>query len=132
MVQPERLILPEVAARYGRPLSSVRTEWVPDPAWPAPAGKRGRWKEYDAAAVAAAVDAITARPQLAAGDPDEMLTVAQAADYSGLAASTIRSDLSRGRWPRPDDEAHGVRRWKRSTVAAAVDGRRNYRRPATS
>jgi hypothetical protein len=130
MVQPERLILPEVAARYDRPLRTVRTEWVPDPAWPPAAGKRGRWNEYDAAQVDAAVEAITTRAPLPDGDPGELLTIAQAAEYAGLAESTIRSDISRGRWPAPDDDEHGVRRWKRPTVAAAMAGRRQYRHRA--
>lgn len=128
MVTPERLIAPEIAARYSRPLSTVQTAWMPDPAWPAPAGKRGRWNEYDAAEVAAAVQAITTRPPLPDDGPGELLTIVQAAEYARLAESTIRSDISRGRWPGPDGEAHGVKRWKRSTVAAAVARRRNYRR----
>ena len=128
MVTRDRLIAPEIAARYKRPLTTVQTEWMPDPAWPAAAGKRGRWKEYDAAEVAAAVQAITERPQLAGGDPGDLLTIAQAAAHAGISPSTIRADLSRGRWPAPDDKEHGVKRWKRSTVNRVMEGRRQYRR----
>jgi hypothetical protein len=130
MISPERLIAPEIAARYGRPLTTVQTEWMPDPAWPARAGKRGRWNEYDAAEVAAAVKAITARPPLPGGDPGDLLTIAQAAAYARISPRTIRSDLSRGRWPVPDDDEHGVKRWKRSTVDRVMSGRRQYRRSA--
>lgn len=127
MVTRELLILPEIARRYERPLSTIRTAWVTDPAWPQPCGKRGRYNEYDAAEVGAAVAAITGRPQLD-GDPDELLTIAQAAEATGLAEATIRADLSRGRWPNPDDDEHGVKRWKRSTVASVRLGRRKYKR----
>src|ERR1039457_2065952 len=128
MVTRARLIAPEVAARYGRPLTTIQTEWMPDPAWPAAIGKRGRWNEYDAAEVAAAVQAITGRPQLPEGDPDELLDIGQAAAHAGISPSTIRADLSRGRWPAPDDGKHGVKRWKRSTVTTVMEGRRQYRR----
>jgi hypothetical protein len=128
MVHAEKLILPEIAARYDRKPNTIRTRWMRDPAWPEPAGRRGRWNEYDAAAVARAVELIAGRRRLAGGGPDELLDVPAAARYTGLAAATIRSDIRLGRWPAPDDDASGVRRWKRSTVAAAVAGRRNYRR----
>lgn len=126
MVTPERLIAAEIAARYSRPLTTVQSAWMTDPAWPAPAGKRGRWNEYDAAAVDTAVRAITSRPQLE-GDPADLLTVAQIATATGLAEATIRSDISRGRWPDPDEDEHGVKRWKRSSVASVLSGRRQYR-----
>lgn len=127
MVTPDRLILPEIARRYGRPLATVRTAWAADPAWPAPCGKRGRYNEYDAAAVDAAVQSITGRPQLD-GDGAELLTFDQIAEATGLAAATIRSDLSRGRWPAPDDTGDGVKRWRRSTVRSVMETRRAYRR----
>ena len=128
MVTRDRLIAPEIAARYNRPLTTVQTEWMPDPAWPAAAGRRGRWNEYGAAEVAAAVEAITARAPLPPGDPDELLTVAQLADWSGLAEGTIRSYVSRGLLPRPDDTGNGVKRWKRSTARPVLESRRQYRR----
>lgn len=123
MVTPERLIAPEIAARYGRALTTVTTKWLQHPAWPEPAGKRGRYKEYDAAEVATAVQVITGQPRVPAGDPDELLDVAAAADELGIGASTIRAYISRGQWPAPDDETYG-KRWKRSTIASK---RRAYR-----
>lgn len=128
-----RLIMPEIAERYGRPLATVRKNWAKHPAWPPPAGKRGQYNEYDADAVDAAVQAITTRPPLADdGDPDELLDVNAAAGYAGLDPSTVYSDISRGRWPEPDDTAHGVSRWKRSTIAAEIGGRRPYQRKSGS
>jgi len=128
----QRLIIPEIAQKYDRTPGTIRTQWVPHPAWPAAAGKRGRYKEYDAAEVAAAVATIAGRTPLPDGDPDELLDVARIAAETGLSGSTIRSDISRGRWPAPDDTEHGVHRWKRSTVASTMKGRRRYRHQAAA
>ena len=121
------MILPEIAAEYGRSVRTIRSAWVTDPAWPEPAGKRGRWLEYDPDEVASAIRQIAGRPPLPEG-PDDLMTVAQAAAYTGLKEATIRADLSKGRWPPPDDNAHGVNRWKRSTIADVIANRRAYRR----
>lgn len=37
-----------------------------------------------------------------------------------------RGDVSRGQRPGPDDEAHKVKRWKRSTVRAHMASRRAH------
>src|SRR3546814_13848660 len=39
----------DIAARTGRPLSTVRNTWTRHPEWPAAVGRRGRWVTYDPA-----------------------------------------------------------------------------------
>lgn len=125
----ERLIQPEIAARYGLSEATIRL-YRRRPEWPAPAGKRGRHAEFDAGAVDAAVRAIRARPSSPAGDADpaELLDMRAAAAEAGISYGTLRGYVSRGDWPGPDDQLHGVRRWRRSTVRARVALRRPYRR----
>jgi len=126
----ERLIQPEIAARYGLSEATIRL-YRRGPEWPAPSGKRGRHAEFDAAAVDAAVRAIRARPSPAGGDDeDELLDMRAAAAEAGISYGTLRGYVSRGDWPGPDDERHGVKRWRRSTVQARVASRRPYRRSA--
>ncbi|GLY81812.1 sigma factor-like helix-turn-helix DNA-binding protein [Actinoallomurus iriomotensis] len=131
MVRRPGIIAPEIAERFGAPLSTVQRQWKVHPQWPAPIGKRGRWAEYDAAAVEEAVRRLFRRAPLAEqGDPEDELTVADIAAYTGLSESTVRSDISRGRLPRHDDERDGVKLWKRKTIDAAMTGRRRYQRNA--
>ncbi|MGI5216233.1 helix-turn-helix transcriptional regulator [Nocardia sp. CA-290969] len=130
----EKLIAPEIAARYDRALTTVQKLWMPRPEWPAPAGKRGRWNEYDAAEVDQAVRAHFLRDQAdEPGDPDDLLTIAQIAEHLGVAPATVRADISRRRLQlgEPDDSA-GAKRWRRRTVDAAVKGRRAYRRRSST
>lgn len=117
---------PEIAAKYGRTLSTVQRQWMVRPDFPAPIGKRGRWNAYDPAAVDAAVRAHFVRTVEPTGDPDELLTQIEIAAVTGLSPSTIRADISRGRIGEPDDETDGVKRWKRSTITEAMAGRRRY------
>ncbi|WP_327105879.1 hypothetical protein [Nonomuraea glycinis] len=42
----------------------------------------------------------TAAPP-AEGDPDDLLTIADITDYTGLKRGTINADISRGRWAAP-------------------------------
>ncbi|MBF6515282.1 HTH domain-containing protein [Nocardia cyriacigeorgica] len=121
---------PEIAERYGRAVTTVQKIWMPRPEWPEPVGRRGRWNEYDADQVDAAVRAHFLREQPAdEGGPDDLLTAAQIAEYLGVSPSTVRADISRGRLDlgEPDDTA-GAKRWRRRKVDAAVEGRRAYRR----
>ena len=132
MVDAERLIAPEIADLYGRSLKTIE-RWRSHPDWPKPVGKRGRWAEYDAAAVDAAVRALflpqfLPHPPAEDGDPDELLTIDQAAQILGVKRKTLDADRSRGRFPQPDDTAHGVPRWRRATVEAVKRSRRPYRR----
>ncbi|MEE1761188.1 hypothetical protein [Streptomyces sp. SP18BB07] len=45
----------------------------------------------------------------------------------GIKAGTIRADLTRNRWPEPNDTDHGVNRWRGTTATKALEGRRGYR-----
>lgn len=123
---PADITAPEIAAKYGRTLSTVQRQWMVREEFPAPIGKRGRWNAYDPAAVDKAVRAHFVRTVAPVGDPDDLLTQVEIAEVTGLSASTIRADISRGRIGEPDDEKEGVKRWKRSTIAAAMAGRRRY------
>ncbi|MET8765486.1 hypothetical protein [Streptomyces sp. NPDC004658] len=132
MVDRPGLITPEIAERYGVSTHTVRNTWVPHPAWPAPAGKRGRYKEYDAQAVADFVRRYIER-QAVELEPRRLYTAQQLEDAGiGIKAGTIRADLTRGRWPEPDDTEHGVNRWYGQTAMTAMTGRRSYRRGADS
>lgn len=127
MVEPERLITPEIAERYGRSEHTVTKQWMRRKDWPPAVGKRGRYKEYDAAAVAAWVrENVERTVQL---EPTRLYTAQQLeAAGIGITAGTIRADRSRGRWPSPDDTEHGVSRWLGATAERAMTGRRAYRR----
>ncbi|MFJ4322237.1 hypothetical protein ACIP3A_03825 [Streptomyces tricolor] len=128
MVDRPGLITPEIAERYGVSLSTVTTSWARHPAWPAPAGKRGRYKEYASKDIADFVRTHIER-QAVELEPRRLYTAQQLEDAGiGIKAVTIRSDLTRGRWPEPDDTAHGVNRWYGQTVMTAMTGRRGYRR----
>lgn len=130
VAQPERLTAPEIAERYGRSVSTIQTKWTQRDEWPAPVGRRGKWKEYDAAEVADVVQRLYGREGATTkGKPGDLLTVAEIAAYTGLSASTVRADISRGRIKHePDDESTGVKRWRRDTIDAAMATRRGYRR----
>ena len=129
MVRHENLIAPEIAERHGYSIAYVQRRWMTHPAWPSPAGKRGKWHEYDTAAVdewvRGHIERETPEPT---GGPDDLLTVQDIADYTNLSHRTVRADVSRGRWPAPDDEQYGVKRWRRATVDEVMMRRRPYRR----
>lgn len=128
MVKPKRLITPEIAERYDRSKDTVRKQWMRHPDWPAPVGKRGRYKEYDEAAVADWVGEHAQRQEVKL-EPRRLYTAQQLEQAGvGVKAGTIRADVSRGRWPAPDDTEHGVSRWYGSTAMRALSGRQAYRR----
>ncbi|RBQ22168.1 hypothetical protein DP939_02415 [Spongiactinospora rosea] len=129
MVPAPGIIAPEIAEKYDRALTTVQKTWTRHPDWPKPRGRRGRWAEYDADAVDKLVRRVFLRAApVAEGRPDDLLTIAQIADHTGLARGTIDADISRGRWPAPDEIEHGVKRWRRSTVNSALGKRRGYHR----
>ncbi|GAA5097139.1 helix-turn-helix transcriptional regulator [Nocardia iowensis] len=133
MVSPDgpaapRWIAPEIAQRYGRALATVQKVWMVKPGWPAPVGRRGHWNEYLASDVEAAIGPPPA-PAQTPGDPDELLTIAQIAAYTGKARGTIAAYVSRGQYPAPDEDENGVKRWRRATVDADLAARRKYLRP---
>ncbi|WP_435643377.1 hypothetical protein ACR9VJ_18185 [Streptomyces sp. H49] len=128
MVERPGLIAPEIAERYDVSTHTVTKTWTRHPAWPAPAGKRGRYNEYDAAAIDTFVRTHIER-QAVTLEPERLYTAQQLEDAGiGIKAGTIRADLTRDRWPEPDDTEHGVNRWKGQTVMTAMAGRRGYRR----
>lgn len=128
MVDRPGIIVPEIAATYDRSVNTVR-DWIKDAEWPSPTGRRGRFWEYDRAAVDELVRARFARSRpTEAGDPDRLLTMAEAADRAGVKPGTIRADLSRGRWPAPDEIRDGVKMWRASTVDAVLADRQAYRK----
>ncbi|WP_216588578.1 hypothetical protein [Streptomyces brasiliscabiei] len=128
MVDRPGLIAPEIAERYGVGIHTVTKTWAQHPAWPDAAGKRGRYKEYAATAVADFVRQHVERRAVEL-EPERLYTAQQLEDAGiGIKAGTIRADLTRNRWPEPDDTANGVNRWKGKTVTTAMTGRRGYRR----
>lgn len=125
---PERLIIPEIAEKYGRARNTI-VLWRHKYDWPDPVGTRGRWDEFDADAVDQAVQAIIGTGTADAdADPDELLDTRAAAEEAGLSPATVRADISKGRWPEPDDSRFGTRRWRRSTVREAMMARRPDKR----
>ncbi|XUL91015.1 hypothetical protein ACQ86D_33940 [Streptomyces galilaeus] len=128
MVDPARLINPEIADTYGVSLHTVTKTWAQHPDWPDPVGKRGRYKAYDRQAIADFVRDHIER-QAVTLEPRRLYTAQdlEAANI-GIKAGTIRADLTRDRWPEPDDTDNGVNRWYGATVTRALDGRRGYHR----
>ncbi|MFJ8140636.1 hypothetical protein [Streptomyces sp. NPDC096013] len=131
MVDRPGMIAPEIAETYGVSPHTVTKSWTQHEAWPAPAGKRGRYKEYAAADVAAFVRDHVER-QAVTLEPARLYTAQDLESAGvGIRAGTIRADLARGRWPKPDDTADGVNRWLGATATTALAGRRGYRRGGT-
>ncbi|MFI9824437.1 hypothetical protein ACIHFC_28895 [Streptomyces sp. NPDC052013] len=132
MVDRPGLIAPEIAEQYGVSVHTVTKTWARHPEWPAAAGKRGRYNEYDRQAIADFVRDHIARETVDL-EPRRLYTAQQLEDAGiGIKAGTIRADLTRGRWPEPDDTAHGVNRWYGQTVMTALTARRGYRRASPS
>ncbi|MET9099961.1 hypothetical protein [Streptomyces antibioticus] len=122
----------EIADRLGRPLTTVSKTWSRHPAWPTPLpDKRGRRVQFDRTAVDQFVHDHIDRPTTDL-EPTRLYTAQDLeAAGIGITAATIWADRSRGRWPAPDDTAHGVNRWLGATAAKALAGRRGYRRTDT-
>src|ERR1051325_712070 len=128
MVERPGIIAPEIADTYGVSLHTVTKSWSQRSEWPAPVGKRGRYKEYNRQAVADFVRDHIDR-QAVTLEPRRLYTAQELEDAGiGIKAGTIRADLARERWPEPDDTAHGVNRWHGQTVMTAMTTRRRYRR----
>jgi hypothetical protein len=119
----------EIAARTGRPLSTVKNTWRRHPAWPHPLPeKRGRWVQYDPDEVDAFLRDHIDRQGIEL-EPRRLYTAPELeAAGIGITAGTIRADLARNRWPEPDATDGGTNRWYGSTAAKALEGRRGYRR----
>lgn len=134
MVAQNGVTAPEIAAKYNRALSTVQRQWKVAPDWPPAIGKRGKWSVYDEAAVDAVVRSWSGRPELAAageseaGGPNDLLTMKEISAYTGLAYSTVRADVSLGKFGEPEPESGGVKRFRRSVVDEVMAARRRYRK----
>ncbi|MFF5004667.1 hypothetical protein ACFY3G_17770 [Streptomyces phaeochromogenes] len=119
----------EIADRIRRPLSTVKNTWRRHPAWPDPLPeKRGRRRLYDPEAVDQFIRDHIDRASVTL-EPQRLYTAPELESAGiGITAGTIRADLTRHRWPEPDDAEDGVNRWYGATAAQAVEGRRGYRR----
>lgn len=122
----------EIADRTNRPVSTVRNTWSRHPEWPAPLEqKRGRWNQYDRAAVDAFIRNHIDRDTVDL-EPERLYTARELeAAGIGITAGTIRADRTRGRWPAPDDTQDGINRWRGDTATEALKGRRGYRHDRT-
>ncbi|MEU6376795.1 hypothetical protein [Streptomyces sp. NPDC046909] len=128
MVKRPGLIAPEIAETYGVSIHTVTKTWAQHPAWPDSVGKRGRYKEYAAEDIADFVHEHIER-QAVALEARRLYTAQQLEEAGiGIKAGTIRADLTRSRWPEPDDAEGGVNRWYGATATRALEGRRGYRR----
>ncbi|MFF2094845.1 hypothetical protein [Streptomyces sp. NPDC058202] len=129
MVVPKNLTAPAIAERYGRALTTVTTEWIQRPEFPASTGRDGKHKLYDAQAVADFVrDHIERTPVTL--EPERLYTARDIEDLTGIKAGTIRADKSKGRWPQADDTKGRADQWLGKTVAAALENRRGYHHAA--
>ncbi|MDG4535314.1 hypothetical protein [Streptomyces sp. AV19] len=126
MVNPDDITLADVEEQYERSRPTVK-RWATHPDWPEPTGKRGRWNTYPASAVAAWVEEHVKYPTVQL-DPKGWFTAQDIEDANvGVKAGSIRSDLSRGRWPEPDAQTReGAGLWKGQTVKDVLEKRRRY------
>lgn len=129
MVEPpaEGETLREIAARHGRAYNTLRNQWSRHPDWPDPVGKRGRSYVYDPAAVDRVIAEHFERPA-AELEPRRLYTAREIEALTGVTAATIRADVTRGRWPAPDDTSQRANRWYGETITTALTARRGYRR----
>lgn len=118
----------EIAARTGRPITTVRNTWSRHPEWPhALKQRRGRANQYDPDAVDAFIRAHIDRSAIPL-EPRRLYTAREIEALTGITAATIRADRSRNRWPEPDNTEGGAHRWYGSTITTVLAGRRGYRR----
>ena len=130
MVKPpvEGETLREIAARHGRAYNTLRNQWSLHPDWPDPLPeKRVRSYVYDPAAVDRVIAKHFGR-QAAGLEPRRLYTAREIEALTGVTAATIRADVTRGRWPAPDDTSERAHRWSGETVTTALTARRGYRR----
>ncbi|MGW0578314.1 helix-turn-helix transcriptional regulator [Streptomyces sp. NPDC002920] len=130
MVDPQQLTAPQIAERYQRALNTVTTDWIQRPEFPDAVGRQGQHKTYDADAVAAFVRDHIHRPTVEL-EPARLYTARDIEAVTGITASTIRADKSKGRWPQPDDLSGRADQWLGSTITEALRNRRGYHRRDT-
>ena len=122
--------LEQIATRHGRAYNTLRTEWSRHPDWPAPIGKTGQTLLYDPTAV----DRVIAKHFTRATphfQPDRLYTAKEIEAATGIKAATIRADVTKNRWPTPDDPTSRAKRWYGSTITHALSNRRTYRSSGT-
>jgi hypothetical protein len=103
----------EIAERYGKSVPTVK-KWAELPGFPEAIGARGRSLEYDPDAVEEFYRAVVAVPELPEGDPEELVTLSEAAARAGIPVNTLAGYKSReGDWPEPvvQDGRTGLYRW---------------------
>lgn len=122
--------LREIATRYGRAYNTLSAQWSRHEAWPAPVGRRGHAYVYNSAEVDAVVQEHFVREDTAL-QPRRLYTAREIAELAGISAATIRADVSKGRWPAPDDTEGPANRWTGATITAALKGRRGYQRKSS-
>ncbi|MCX4575627.1 hypothetical protein OHB41_21025 [Streptomyces sp. NBC_01571] len=126
--QPQGETLREIADRHGRAYNTLRNQWSRHEAWPDPLPeKRGRSLVYDPAAVDRVIAEHFARPATEL-EPRRLYTAKEIEALTGVTAATIRADVSKDRWPAPDDTSGRAHRWYGETVTTALTRRRGYRR----
>lgn len=117
--------LQQIADRHGRAYNTLKAQWSRHAAWPAPNGKDGRFYTYDPAAVDAVIAKHFSRPTPKL-ELRRLYTAREIEDVTGIKAATIRADVSKGRWPAPDDASSRAHRWAGATINNALQGRRAY------
>ena len=130
MVKPpvEGETLREIAARHGRASrGGGRASRGAGTTGCGGCCRRGRSYVYDPAAVDRVIAKHFGR-QAAGLEPRRLYTAREIEALTGVTAATIRADVTRGRWPAPDDTSERAHRWSGETVTTALTARRGYRR----
>lgn len=93
----------DIANRYGRSRSTIVNTWATHDSWPDPVDKRGRSLLFNADDVARAVTQIQnpLGTSLDGGDFDELLTLREISDITGLAVGTLSRYEAEERIPKP-------------------------------
>lgn len=123
--------LREIAARHGRAYNTLKAQWSRHPDWPAPIGKNGRAYTYDPATVDKVIAKHFVR-STPAFEPRRLYTAREIATLTGISSATIRADVSKGRWPAPDDTSQMANRWTGTTITTALANRRHDHRTTGS
>lgn len=126
MVDRPGITIPEIAAKYDRDRATVSRKWARHTLWPEPVGRRGRFLEYDAAAVDQVVRSHLVRDEIDV-EPRRLYTTKEAAEALRVSYATVRSYISRDLFPTPDDVRDGVKLWRGSTLDQYNSGRRAHR-----
>lgn len=118
---PTGVTAADIAERYRRSESRVRSYWIPHPDWRDRVRVLGRTENgaplYHAGDVHELLrDWVWLPPADPNIPPERLLTLREVAEYTGISYGTVRSDESKGKLGPPDDVREGVRRWRRDTI----------------